>query len=762
MKRNCTGRFLSARNFLVAGILAALVTVVTAGMARPVSAQNAENALFLPMVSTDLLGEQSEPTPTPSPSPSPSPSPTPPPPTPWPDPAPDTPSSEFLIESARQSGKLDDETALLYRVYANFYDERLPAEYRGNDSQASPSLALHQAQAQMAELSAEAQAILASFFAPPLAPDGWLEQQAAQGQQLFSAQNSPQASEQNRIKWRTTCQTDPNIKVWYQERYPEDVDDARALCEFVGGTVWPRLKSLFGRTPPDDSGYANNGGDGQLDLYLVNAKTMTVGYAGCFNTPSYILVNNRRWTEAQIVEAVMGAFLNGYAAECMEYLWVYAASRAWAIDYVLPSNNHEQTYADDFLNHTDLSLNTFPIVPLDHENQIGDGAYLWLWYATNMAGDAKSIMRSIWENATNDDSLAVVNAAVPGGFEQHWSKFSQQNWNNEPVATYFMLDQLLHSTKPQLEAEVKLEGKPDGSFELDGNVKHLAAHTYHFTFDDPTVRSVLFINPFHDGNWPTARVDAIYQLSDGTWVIEEWTDKYSKEFCRDLLAERVVDLTLVISNHEWQDRGHKLEPSYPPRLNFTNIACRGWKFEGTADYTRIGDEILIKDNSTTSAIFMNAKVDNSDADSHSIDTYRATEGTVSWSHNGTSYVCTGSGSGTINIEGEYQTVLFLLNHATDLETGTKYMPGERRYSGFGTEGQVNKDNIQVEYTCPGGSSHKVLVWSASRWFFTELVPTQYISDDGTTIKGTHTIVDNLGTTVDTTIYEWTMTALPPE
>lgn len=40
-------------------------------------------------------------------------------------------SSETLIQDALQNGAIDSETALLYRVYTVFGDDRLPAVYRG-------------------------------------------------------------------------------------------------------------------------------------------------------------------------------------------------------------------------------------------------------------------------------------------------------------------------------------------------------------------------------------------------------------------------------------------------------------------------------------------------------------------------------------------------------------------------------------------------------------------------------------------------------
>jgi hypothetical protein len=134
----------------------------------------------------------------------------------------------------------------------------------------------------MATLSPTTQSALAPFLRAPQAPDSWLEQQTAGVQSAGTGTNAA-----NQILWLTACQSDTNIKVWYQQRNPEDVDDARAICDLVSGTIWPRLKALFNRAPLEDIDQANNGGDGRLDLYLVNAKTATIGYKkGCFNTPS--------------------------------------------------------------------------------------------------------------------------------------------------------------------------------------------------------------------------------------------------------------------------------------------------------------------------------------------------------------------------------------------------------------------------------------------------------------------------------------------
>jgi hypothetical protein len=669
-------------------------------------------------------------------------------------------SSQRLIEAARSAGTIDDETALLYRIYADFEDPRLPTQFRGDDSLVGASIALHEAQARMDTLSPATQVALASFLVPPSAEESWHEQQSARIQ--LAGGNAPSVNNA-KIKWLTTCNTDPNIKVWYQERYPEDAESARQICEVVAGEIWPRLTSLMGRKPMDDGAEANNGGDAQLDFYLVNARTGSVAYRGCDNTPSYLTVHRTRWNKALLTSAVMGAFLDSYdTADCLEYMWLYAATRTWAIDYVYPQDQWEHHYADDFLLHSDDSLNSYPVIPLDAQNEVGDGAYLWVWFATNMLKSAEETVPFWWQNASNPDSLDAVNSVMGDkGFDTEWKRFSELNWNNEPVDIYKGLDSMPHSTKLMLDEAVTLDGATDRTYEFDANVRYLAAHTYRFTFPDPEVRSVLFYNPFQDGAFPTADVSVYYRLEDQSWHIEEWTAQYGKGFCRDLEAERVEELIIVISNDEWQDRSHKLEPAKPPRLNVTNVACRGWEFEGKATLVGSGPEYSKNDTATVKATFMRQPFGD-ESGASSIDNFQVVEGTGTWSHSGQWVNCGGSGGGSWEVTGGYHTNLFIFAKATDHSTSSEYVAGDRRYSATTVEGVDKRDQLSVEYTCTSGNSYKLPSESANSWFTTETEPTQEVSDDGKTIKGSYTRTDVSDDLTNVYTWEWTMTALPPE
>lgn len=669
------------------------------------------------------------------------------------------PSSEAKIKTAQARGEIDAETALIYRVYASFEDARLPAQYLGDDSDLPPSSALRQAQATWATLSFTTQQTLTHFLLPPSAPESWLEERSAvEGVAI-------QAAASQRITWSTACKSDPAIKVWYQDRFPEDADDARKICDEVRESIWPRLKSLMGRTPLFDSNQNNNGGDERLDLYLVPAKTATISYGStCYNKPSYILVNHRSWNRSQLADAVMRAHLNSYTVvDCIEYEWLYNATATWATDYVYPADNIEHPFAKSFLARTDRSLtDSFlpspEISPQELQN-FASGTYLWMWYLTNWVTTPRDFVPKVWEGARGIDSLETVNTVLgSNGFKQHWKEFSLYNWNHQPVDSYAKSsDGLTHFATPKLDVTVELTNGIDVSYVLDGEVRYLASHSYRFRFDKPTLRSVMFMNPFSDGSQPTANVTALVKIEGQAWRREDWSTFRGKSFCRDLKAERLEELVIILSNHEWNDQNDKLKPAFAPRLNVTNIGCRGWEFSGEVTYRWFPRFVNITTTETLTGTFQLEPLltDNSGGP---FLWYALYEGSGKWSHNGRDGTCTvrGDGSFTFNLHGH--TRLYLWLFATDDATATTYQPGRRGYTGIGTRDRIIQAGT-YSISCPG-SSRTVPYQLLPNWFTTETESTQQISSDGTTITGFYDDPENTG--FSTLRWEWTMNALPPE
>ena len=93
-----------------------------------------------------------------------------------------------LIEAALAQGKIDDVTALVYKVYAVFGDPRLPAEYRGpNKAIRSGTEVMSEAQGRYDALPADIQALLLPFLIPPYYQGSWDDQQPAQGPAVAAA-----------------------------------------------------------------------------------------------------------------------------------------------------------------------------------------------------------------------------------------------------------------------------------------------------------------------------------------------------------------------------------------------------------------------------------------------------------------------------------------------------------------------------------------------------------------------------------------------
>jgi hypothetical protein len=76
-----------------------------------------------------------------------------------------TSQSNELIDAALQAGQIDAQTALVYKLYAQFTDSRLPAIYQGGVNLATDSHILDEVQAEYPNLSPENQARFIVFDA---------------------------------------------------------------------------------------------------------------------------------------------------------------------------------------------------------------------------------------------------------------------------------------------------------------------------------------------------------------------------------------------------------------------------------------------------------------------------------------------------------------------------------------------------------------------------------------------------------------------
>ena len=448
----------------------------------------------------------------------------------------------------------------------------------------------------------------------------------------------------------------------------------------------------------------------------------------------------------------------------MEYNWLFWATSTWAMDYVFPQDNVEHLYAPGLLDNPELPLNRnvgdseIALNDLIIRVNVDEGVYLWPFYMARHLHDP-TLVAKVWARSAEANSLAVVDSVIPGGFKQQWPVFAELNWNREPVDVYKTEDAVSIGAKPVLDEKVQLNGAPSRHYELPAKVPYLAAEYYHFSFPDDTVRSVLFSNPFApDLGAPSehAKVQAIYHTADGGWALETWTGKQFAPFCRDLKAERITELTVIVSNSDWQGK-KTLAPFQPATLEATNMACRGWSFETEATFTGTGNRYSESTKTKATGIFELLRDDTHKSRfGYHFEMYRPV-GSATWTHSRTQNGCGSSGSGTYTLaELNPDSTLGpnLIVETYNLSYLPPYTLGTRQYHGVGVAPVHLRP--QVPDSC-GGMYPVDPTWLRT---YASLLD-QTASADGQSLEGAYSYKVVGNDTLDYS-YTWKMTALPPE
>ncbi|RKG69120.1 Ig-like domain-containing protein [Corallococcus sp. CA054B] len=453
------------------------------------------------------------------------------------------------IDAARARGELNDETALIYKVFAIFGDERLPRQYLGDDRALDGTALMDELVESVGTLSSEAQATLQPFLLTPPEAGSWFALREAAGEERATARQ---------VSWGTVVTANNKVKLWYHKRFAGDAVRAQRIADEIDGVIWPKLTGLL-REPLPDCGAAcpRGGGDERIDIYLVDTRVSLARRFSCCQGSSALVLLSRQASFSVVAHELMHVIASAYPRDSsQEYHWLSEASAKWAENYVYPKSNMDPDYPSTDDEH--FSAQRFlllPDFPLEYRNNAHEyGAYLLPFYLAGPGQAGSAVVKTIWENATNPSSLGAVNAAIAGGFEKVWPEFVLHNWNQDPVTDYRAWDGL----QAHAQATGTFHVDAPGEESLTTNVKHLAANYYAFTFTSDDVHKVIVENPLAASADPAARVQALVKIG-GQWrAPEDWTKLQKKKFCRDKPEEHVEELVIIISNSEWQDRSHVL------------------------------------------------------------------------------------------------------------------------------------------------------------------------------------------------------------
>jgi hypothetical protein len=494
------------------------------------------------------------------------------------------PTAFQLIDGAVVKGDIEAETALLYKVYAFFGDSRLPQAYTG----APPGQLDHGIMEDVAErwstLAPGTQQLLQPFLTPPIYASSWL------GGAATAARNLERVSSD----W-TTIRT-ANSDIWYRAADAGAESAANNLAAEIE-TIWAKETDLMERYPRSDSDRTTNGGDGNLDIFVlptflapnghVDGKTQGVAIAYPFGSestaPAYILIRVSAAATPEGARAVLAhEFFHVLAANTSlqqtrgSYRWLNEATATWMEDYVYPTtiNNYEQLYAFNYFFTTYKQS-------IERASDDGYGDYLFLFYLARSS--SPQVNHLIWNYVSSMSSIQAVQSAIPGGFEGSWPQFALDCWNQPSVDKFKQWDNLSNGLVDKIASPYIELTAGGGSASLPSRSVNPRAMDYAYVkVTNDAIKRIEIQNQIPVSNSGSPKVQAWIKLADGTTRVDDWTQKTRVVFCRDKASDHITDLLILYTNGTGASDGDAFVWN-PGKVIYDTAGCAG--YDGTVHET---------------------------------------------------------------------------------------------------------------------------------------------------------------------------------
>lgn len=469
-------------------------------------------------------------------------------------------STNDLLAKAVASNEITADQALAYEVLAMFGDPNLPAKYRGTSTGRSlqNDLLMVEAASRFDALTADQQAAIGPYFVPPAYVTGSSAPATAAS---YPPGTYPDVQTDRPgfcsglgvLKSDWTNVSTANFRIWWNSK---TLSEAASFVDDIGQAAESAYKHYTDdlllnpflddtKLPPgsqDLPPWLCNGGDGRLDIYILDSTAALPGLNGAtipvdagwssgglssafillspqaiIGDPSPATTKVLRGTVAhELMHAVQLAYLNlGNAS----HTWSIEATATWAQDSAFPTEQSEVPYGWPFLtrmnqplfypNQACLGSDQSPDCAMDPGADLKMyGAYLFFLWATHTFGD--SVVSTFYDGPT-DDSLASLENALGEPLSKAWNDFVVAAWNggevpettvlqtwNKTVATPEPTNETLILSDPvgpavTVTAPTRLA--PGDTLSKDVHVNELSVVYDRYTID-PEVRSLIFYNGF--------------------------------------------------------------------------------------------------------------------------------------------------------------------------------------------------------------------------------------------------------------------------
>ena len=481
-----------------------------------------------------------------------------------------------MIDQAVAEKKLDGDTALLYKLYAVFGDEALPAEYQSAKKFRNSDEVVAEARSRLDSMSGEMKAKIEPFFKRPDDPESYFNLKYADQPAASESSWVPSAYAQrpdSNIYTEFLVSADGKAKVWYPNRditaraysgtgnIQVSASSAKQIAEQLKGfldtdNILQREENLMGRKLVSDG---TRGGDDKFDIYVAPGGS-DLGLTYCEgNKPcsAYIIINanvgtsRKRVLRTTLAHEVFHAYQYAFKYREPADDWWSEATAVWAEDFIYGGDNTEQDWLHVFIEHPDTSL-------FDQHNPDNHhyGAYIFPYFYSENYGD--DYMRQTWEGCESaGDCLKAVDQVIDGGFKKQWKEFTMWNYNKEPVKKYTDINGFkdVSSDAGGKTGQEMLTADPEDNIEIDMMNPLSAYLTDAINIADPDkVKKLKFKNlkDFTDLNESTG-IKALIFYENGRKEVEDWSKLKERSFCIENKDENFSHIMLIFSNGDMKD-----------------------------------------------------------------------------------------------------------------------------------------------------------------------------------------------------------------
>lgn len=465
------------------------------------------------------------------------------------------PTSLELIDKAEEENLIDLDTAWTYRLQALFQPSLLPPEYRNTAPLVCGTAIMRDFKQIESLLKKETLQKLKPYLVPPTHPESIFSnefsnelRQESEIKANFSLFPRLWAQNRGRSPWSTPlkCNSAP-IKVWYKKGN-ESV--AKRACSYIDSEdMYNRFLQLMGREPPPDTSEKNNGGDGNLDIYLVplGDDGQCISYRSTQTSPSYILIN-KSLTGNQLLSILAHELFHSFqlAYDQFEAEWWTEGTAVWAEDYINQQHNNEQEWLPDAFAIEENSLKTIT----DNEGYHPYGIYLFPFYLGKYY--TSEIIGTVWKACEAQDALNAIENEVQD-LKELLKDFAYKSFDLGPTeASYpdsggplrifeehWAKEKVLESEKKDYEIELELP--PLSAIYLIVQNRCDLEKTPHVEFDLRGIKA-----------FKSLTVQAIID-PDGDAKEEDWTGREKRSFCLNREEEKFEEIAIVVASSDKQN-----------------------------------------------------------------------------------------------------------------------------------------------------------------------------------------------------------------